>query len=49
VYVVHLDGRAALYLDGAVTNNGVPNAVIRQASDWVVAHEAEIRAEWLPK
>jgi len=46
VHVVHPDGRAALYLDGTVLNHGVPDAAIRQASEWIAAHEAEIRAEW---
>jgi hypothetical protein len=46
VHIVHPDGRAALYLDGTVTNSGVPSAAIREASVWVAAHEAEIRAEW---
>jgi len=46
VHVVHPDGRAALFLDGAVLNQGVPDAVIRAASAWVAAHEAEIHAEW---
>jgi len=46
VHVVHPGGRAVLFLDGAVTNGGVPAAVIRAASAWVAAHEAEIRAEW---
>ena len=46
VHVVHPDGRAALYLDGTVTNNGLPAAVVREASAWAAAHETEIRAEW---
>ncbi|MDR1661222.1 MAG: DUF4160 domain-containing protein [Azoarcus sp.] len=46
VHVVHPNGRAALYLDGTVTNNGVPAAVIHAAGAWVAAHETEIRAEW---
>ena len=48
-HVVHPDGTAAIFLDGSVLNahQQVPAAVLKAAVAWIVAHEAEIRAEWL--
>lgn len=48
VHVVHPDGMAVVYLDGSTLNahQKVPAAVLSAAAAWVVAHEAEIRAEW---
>ena len=46
VHVVHPDGRAVIHLDGTVLNRGVPAAVLAQATTWVVANAAIVRAEW---
>lgn len=49
VHVVHPDGMAVVFLDGGTLNGQqkVPRSVLKAAAAWVVAHEAEIRAEWL--
>src|SRR5690606_13790567 len=43
------DGIAVIYLNGKTLNarRGVPDSVLRAAIAWVVAHEVEIRVEWL--
>jgi len=46
VHVLHPDGRAAVGLDGAVINSGVPAKVIADAVAWVLANPDVIRTEW---
>jgi hypothetical protein len=45
-HVLHPDGEAIVYLGGNTLNNGVPEAVIKQAKAWVAAHRDLIAAEW---
>ncbi len=46
VHVVHPDGKAVVYLDGADINSGVPEMAMKQAKEWVQANQETIRAEW---
>lgn len=48
VHVVHPDGIAVIFLDGSILNTlpKIPLSVLKTATAWVIAHEAEIRAEW---
>jgi hypothetical protein len=46
VHVLHPEGKAAIGLDGAVKNSGVPLAVIKAALAWVATHNETVRAEW---
>ena len=45
-HVLHPDGKAAVYLNGAVVNAGVPAKVLRAARDWIDANPEEVRREW---
>jgi hypothetical protein len=48
-HVVHPDGVAVVFLDGSTldAHRKVPASVRKAAAAWVVAHEAEVCAEWL--
>jgi len=46
VHVLHPDGRAIIYLDGAILNTGVPTAVIASAAAWVATNAAAVTDEW---
>ncbi|MDR2186463.1 MAG: DUF4160 domain-containing protein [Azonexus sp.] len=46
VHILHPDGKAVIYLDGADINSGVPAAILKLAKEWVLANEESIRAEW---
>jgi len=44
--VTHPDGRAMVYLNGAVKNSGVPPPVLAAAKRWVEAHRRDVIDEW---
>lgn len=46
VHLIAPDGKAIIYLDGSALNSGVPQAALKAAQAWVVAHTEIILAEW---
>jgi hypothetical protein len=46
VHLLHPDGKAAIALDGAVQNSGVPDRIIAIASAWIAQNPAIIEVEW---
>jgi hypothetical protein len=45
-HVTHPDGRAMVYLNGAVKNSGVPPSVLAAAKRWIEAHRQDVIDEW---
>ena len=45
-HVTHPDGRAMVYLNGAVKNSGVPASVLAAAKRWIEAHRQDVIDEW---
>lgn len=46
VHVLHPDGKAVLFLDGTVINNGVPPRMLADATAWVAVNATTIMQEW---
>ena len=45
-HVTHTDGRAMVYLNGMVKNTGVPESVMNEAKNWIVANSQAVIGEW---
>ncbi len=45
-HVTHTDGRAMIYLNGAVKNTGIPELVLNEAMVWIAANTQAVILEW---
>jgi hypothetical protein len=45
-HVMHPDGKAMVYLNGAIKNKGVPAAVMAEAQSWIFANTHTVITEW---
>jgi hypothetical protein len=45
-HVMHTDGRAMIYLNGAIKNTGIPEPVMTAAKNWMAANTQAVVLEW---
>jgi len=46
VHLLHPNGKAVIFLDGTLINNGVPAKAVAEAVVWVTENAALIVQEW---